>query len=63
MYEIYAVEIYSQSQICLYGWMDLALFKSRSSKLHSTGTPNSAMNLELSLERTIKMSSCYIVFV
>ena len=46
MYEVYAAEIYSQSQICLCSPMDMAVLKSRSSKLHST--PNSAMNLELS---------------
>ena len=32
MYEMYAVEIYSQSShICLFGRMDMALIKSRSS--------------------------------
>ena len=46
MNEIYAAEIYSQSQICFCARMDMVLLKSRSSKLH--GTPNSAMNLELS---------------
>ena len=46
-YETYAAEIYSQAQIySLCGRMDMALFKSRSDKLH--GTPNSDMNLELS---------------
>ena len=34
MNEIYAAEIYSQSQICFGGRMEMALFKSRSSKLH-----------------------------
>ena len=43
MYETYVVEIYSKSQICLCGRMDMALLKSRSSKLHSTS--DFAMNL------------------
>ena len=46
MNEIHAAEIYSQSQICFCGQMDMVLLKCRSSKLH--GTPNSAMNLEFS---------------
>ena len=45
----YAVQVYSQSQICLSGRMNRALLRSRSFKLRST--PDSAMNsvnLELS---------------
>ena len=45
--EIYAVQVWSQSQICLCGWINMALLKSRSSILHST--LNSAMKLELCL--------------